>query len=219
MSTFGVPITDETLNQMPRYKGIWINQKDRAREAMRLIHAEDKHMAALNHALDQQKAYKYGGATAMVLVYNATGGVLELVEDQRRDWHGYEDDGAPASSFQNGQWIAFNHVDPASVRDNVRSMAARVYRGRNYIDEVCDFLVAWNVRWSSVPNSVYTEVREEDHFPRYWDYIEGLLGSAGKVARDDLADGYCASTIGVGGSYSAECIAVLQHKFSPLPHP
>lgn len=51
MNPFGEPITDETLKEMSRYRGKTITQEDRAREAIRLIHAQDKNIEALNHVL------------------------------------------------------------------------------------------------------------------------------------------------------------------------
>ncbi|BAF14339.1 Os04g0308300 [Oryza sativa Japonica Group] len=66
-------------------------------------------------------------------------------------------------------------------------------------------------------SSAYTEVREKDHFPNYWGYIkEEKLEKAGKICTDQT-DKNCASTVSVGGCTSSEFIAVLQHKFGPLP--
>lgn len=63
----------------------------------------------------------------------------------------------------------------------------------------------------------YTEVREKDHFPQYWDYIKvSKLENANKITKDE-SDEYCASTVSIGGITSPEFIAVLKHKFSPLP--
>jgi hypothetical protein len=46
MSPFGAVITPETLKYMSKYYGREITQVDCAREAMRLIHAEDKNLQA-----------------------------------------------------------------------------------------------------------------------------------------------------------------------------
>ncbi|KAF7012961.1 hypothetical protein CFC21_027099 [Triticum aestivum] len=215
-TTFGVPINDDTLKLMSRYTGKKITQEDRAREAMRLIHAEDKHLSALNHALDLKNSHGiFGiGVTAMVLIYNATGDTLVLqVVEQQKDWSGEVARELsffhPTVSFQNGQWIAFVHMD------STESEAARVFRGRDITGQVRDYMVAWSVSWSRRTNSAYTEVREKEHFPKLWDHYKGLLEKAGKVTRDQT-DEYCASTISVGGYTSSEVIAVLQHKFSPL---
>uniref|UniRef100_A0A0D9ZIU1 Uncharacterized protein n=1 Tax=Oryza glumipatula TaxID=40148 RepID=A0A0D9ZIU1_9ORYZ len=198
MSTFGVPITDETLEAMSRYAGKSISQVDRAREAMRLIHAEGKNLDALQHAVGLKASYG-DGVSAMVLVYNATGAALEL----------------PPASFQNGQWLAFLHAHPTA--QSIGCEAARVFRGRDVDGQVRDFMVAWSLPWSATQNSAYTEVREKDHFPNYWGYIkEEKLEKAGKICTDQT-DKNCASTVSVGGCTTSEFIAVLQHKFGPLP--
>ncbi|KAF2933295.1 hypothetical protein DAI22_04g072200 [Oryza sativa Japonica Group] len=216
MSTFGVPITDETLEAMSRYAGKSISQVDRAREAMRLIHAEGKNLDALQHALGLKASYG-DGVSAMVLVYNATGAALELVDGEggTMDWYGYVYHEQPPASFQNGQWLAFLHAHPTA--QSIGCEAARVFRGRDVDGQVRDFMVAWSLPWSATQNSAYTEVREKDHFPNYWGYIkEEKLEKAGKICTDQT-DKNCASTVSVGGCTSSEFIAVLQHKFGPLP--
>uniref|UniRef100_A0A0D3GIY6 Uncharacterized protein n=1 Tax=Oryza barthii TaxID=65489 RepID=A0A0D3GIY6_9ORYZ len=215
MSPFGVPITDETLEAMSRYAGKSITQVDRAREAMRLIHAEGKNLDALQHAVGLKASYGEG-VSAMVLVYNATGAALELVDGEgSKDWFGYVYHEQPPASFQNGQWLAFLHVHPTAQLHGCE--AARVFRGRDVDGQVRDFMVAWSLPWDATQNSAYTEVREKDHFPQYWDYIQEVkLEKAGKICTDQT-DKNCASTVSVGGYTTCEFIAVLQHKFGPLP--
>ncbi|KAA0869744.1 hypothetical protein EYC94_26240, partial [Enterobacter hormaechei] len=170
MNPFGVPITDETLKAMSRYKGKTITQEDRAREAMRLIHSEDKNLSALNHTLTLKSSYGDGVST-LCLLYNATGDTLEIVDDQKMDWLGgnvYKEE--PPRSFDNGQWLAFLHAHPTSEAYGCEP--AWVYRGKNIKGDVRDFMVAWSTPWGSTQNAAYTEVREKDHFPRYWGYIK-----------------------------------------------
>lgn len=118
---------------------------------MRLIHAEDKHLSALNHALDLKNSYG-NGVTAMFLIYNATGDTLEQLEDQKVDWLGNVSTEEPPASIQNGQWITFIHAHPTAQA--VGSEAARVFRGHDITGQVRDYMVAWFVRWDSIPNSV-----------------------------------------------------------------
>lgn len=151
MNPFGVPITEETLKAMSRYVGRDITQVDCAREAVRLIHAEDKNLNALQHALDLKSSYGDGVST-MVLVYNATGSTVELVHGQNKDWSGYVNHEQPPTNFQNGQWLAFLHVHPQAQA--IGCEAARVFRSRNVSGDVRDFMVAWSLPWGNTPNSV-----------------------------------------------------------------
>ncbi|KAL1818561.1 hypothetical protein ACET3Z_013430 [Daucus carota] len=212
MNPFGVAITDETLRQMAKYRNRTITQEDRAREAMRLIHAEDKNLNALQHVLDLKD--KYGsGVSTLCLVYNATGNTLQLVD--QKDWLGYVYNEQPPTSFENGQWLAFLHAHPSSQA--LGCEAVRVYRGQNVHGEVRDYMIAWSAPWGpDYQTSAYTEVREKDHFPQYWSYIKGLLEKAEKITTDET-DKNCASAVGIGGLTSPEFIAILKHKFSPQP--
>lgn len=212
MNPFGIPITDQTLKQMSKYRGKEITQEDRAREAMRLIHAEDKNISALQHALDLKYSYGNGVAT-LCLIYNGTGNTVELVEE--KNWSGYIYKETPPKSFQNGQWLAFLHAHPTSQA--VGSKSARVYRGKNIKGEVRDYMICWSTPWTTDQNSAYTEVREEDHFPQHWELISTLLNRAQKITLDDEGDKYCSSAVSIGGITSPEFIAILKHKFSPFP--
>uniref|UniRef100_A0A803MD52 23 kDa jasmonate-induced protein-like n=1 Tax=Chenopodium quinoa TaxID=63459 RepID=A0A803MD52_CHEQI len=198
---------------MRRYKGKTITQEDRAREAIRYIQAGKKNTDALNHALKLK--YDYGdGVSTLCLLYNATGDTLKLVEDQKKDWNGQIYKEEPPRSFENGQWIAFLHVHPGPKPSG--SEAARVYRGKNINGETRDFLVAWMTPWSVDQNSAYTEVREENHFPQYWDYIkEEKLEKAGKITKDET-DAHLVSTVSIGGLTSPEFICVMEHRYGPL---
>lgn len=214
MTTFGVPITDETLQQMSQYRDRDrpVRQDDRAREAMRLIHAEGKNLSALQHVVDLKKAYG-AGVAALVLVYNATGSRLDLVSSQ--DWSGYVYHEQPPSSFENGQWIAFLHGHPNAQA--VGSEAARVYQGTNSADQVCDFLVSWSINWGGAQNSAYTEVRAQRNYARDWEYAKVFLEDAGKNTRD--TDRFSTTTISVGGYTTSEVVAVLSSNFRPLADP
>ncbi|KAM0911667.1 hypothetical protein ACQ4PT_013287 [Festuca glaucescens] len=174
---------------------------------MRLIHSEDKNLAALQHALDLKSSFGVG-ASAMVLIYNATGDTLEMVDEM--DWRGDIYHEHPPLSFENGQWISFLHVRGMTFYCE----AARVYRGHDIRGQVRDYMVAWSVPWDPSPTSAYTEVHQQGSFPGRWDYIHECLLKAGKVHRAQH-DEYCTSTVSIGGYTSAECIAVLNHKFSP----
>uniref|UniRef100_A0A7C9DCB8 Uncharacterized protein n=2 Tax=Opuntia streptacantha TaxID=393608 RepID=A0A7C9DCB8_OPUST len=151
MNPFGTPITDETLKAMPQYIGKDITQEDRAREAMRLIHAEDKNINALSHAVDLKHDYGNGVST-LCLIYNATGGPLQLVD--KNDWYGQVYKEEPPRSFDNGQWLAFLHVHPTSQA--IGSEAARVLRGSTVDGDVRDYMVAWCTRWGAAENNVST---------------------------------------------------------------
>ncbi|WOG95424.1 hypothetical protein DCAR_0414743 [Daucus carota subsp. sativus] len=214
MNPFGVPITDKTLQEMSEYRDKEITQEDRAREAMRLIHAEDKNLNALQHALNLKARYGTGVST-LCLVYNGTGDTLQQV--QQIDWYGYIYNEQPPRSFENGQWLAFLHAHPTAQSRGCE--AARVYRGKNVKGEVRDYMIAWSTPWGpSYQNSAYTEVRGEDHFPKFWSYIRGLLANAEKITTDET-DKNCTSAVGIGGVTSPEFIAILKHKFSPEPEP
>ncbi|KAL9236726.1 hypothetical protein vseg_011361 [Gypsophila vaccaria] len=207
MSAFGAPITDETLKQMSKYKGKTIGQADRAREAMRLIQAESKNIKALNHTLELKADYGDGIST-LCLIYNATGYRLELVSDLIQDWHGSVYKEEPASSFENGQWIAFLHTHPTGFYG---CEAARVYRGKDIAGHVRDYLVSWFIPYTGGSNSAYTKVGPQDGVKPN----EDALVSAKKITIDE-SDQNCKSTVSIGGASSAELIAILEHKFEPL---
>ncbi|ONM33450.1 OSJNBa0024J22.14-like protein [Zea mays] len=194
MSPFGAVITPETLKYMSKYQGREITQVDCAREAMRLIHAEDKNLQAENSAWELKK--KFGnGVSTMVLVYNATGATLSLADDGQ-DWTGSVYSSPISDTFHNGQWIAFLHVKPAALA--LGSQAARVFRGRDVDGRTRDFVVAC-----------------ENYFKTRWSSVKTSLGHARRVTR--AKDENCASTVSIGGYTTAFCIAVLQHQFQPLP--
>jgi hypothetical protein len=152
MSPFGAVITPETLKYMSKYQGREITQVDCAREAMRLIHAEDKNLKAEDSAWELKK--KFGnGVSTMVLVYNATGASLSLVDDGK-DWMGSVYSSPIPDTFHNGQWIAFLHVKPGSLAQG--SQAARVFRGRDVDGRTRDFVVAWYIPWDNIPTRVRT---------------------------------------------------------------
>ncbi|KNA19059.1 hypothetical protein SOVF_065200, partial [Spinacia oleracea] len=133
---------------MSKYRGKEITQEDRAREAMRLIHSEDKNISALQHVLNLKSNYGNGVST-LCLVYNGTGDTLQLVDQV--DWSGYIYKEQPPKSFQNGQWLAFLHAHPTATESG--SVAARVYRGKNVKGDVLDFMIAWSTPWNAVQNS------------------------------------------------------------------
>lgn len=147
MNPFGNPIGDETLEQMSGYRGKKITQQDRAREAMRLIHSEEKNLKALQHALELKSSWGKG-ASAMVLIYNATGGTLKM--EGQMDWNGRTHHDHPPLSFENGQWVSFLHVGGLELT----SEAARVYRGCNVSGQVRDYVIAWDVPWHEAPTRV-----------------------------------------------------------------
>lgn len=210
MNPFGLPITEETLKQMSRYQGRVITQVDCAREAMRLIHAESKNLHALNYAWELKRSYGNGVST-LVLVYNATGASVTL--EQRQDWLGYVYSREPPRDVHNGQWIAFLHVHPTAQA--LGSQAARVFRGQDVNGRTRDFLVAWSIPWNDVPTSAYTEIGNANQFTNRWGNVRTSLSNAKRITR--AKDQNCASTVSIGAYTTSECIAVLQHQFSPLP--
>ncbi|XP_074272359.1 23 kDa jasmonate-induced protein-like [Silene latifolia] len=213
MNPFGAPITNATLAPMKRYRGKTITQEDRAREAMRLIQAGNKNMNALNHALSLKADYGDGVST-LILIYNASGDTLEIVEDQKMDWLGSVYKEEPPRTFENGQWLGFVHVHPTS--QSLGSKGARVFRGKTVDGQVCDYMVAWCAPWHrKYDNSAYTEVREKDYFPQEWNHIKtNLLEKANKISKDERHQ-YCVSTVSIGGLTTCEFVAILNHKFTP----
>ncbi|XP_074300321.1 23 kDa jasmonate-induced protein-like [Silene latifolia] len=208
---FGLEVSMAYVRALPRYRGRTVTQVDLAREAIRYIQSRGKNMDALSHAL-QLKAEYGNGVSAHCLIYNASGTRLEEVE--RRNWSGSIFKMEPPRSFENGQWISFLHVKPAVLPQG--SIGAVVYRGTGINGLARDFLVAWNCPWSGSQNSVLTEVRAPGYFSSRWNSIYTALRSSEKMSRFTSAGNF-ESSMTIGGVTSPEYIAVLQHKFQPLP--
>ncbi|KAK9681862.1 hypothetical protein RND81_10G032700 [Saponaria officinalis] len=211
MSTYGAPVTEETLKRLDRYKGKKIGQEDLAREAIRFIHADDKNMNALRHTLDLKQDYG-SGIAALCLIYNATGTRLDLVPNLSQDWDGSIHKEEPARSFENGQWIAFMHTSSYFTPFS-SSEGARVYRGINNSDgEFRDYLVSWYIPHADDgPRTAYTKVGPKDGVKP----DKGALENSRKVMIDN-SDRYYKSSVTIGGYITSECIAVLEHRFGPL---
>ncbi|KAH9602385.1 hypothetical protein KSS87_021865 [Heliosperma pusillum] len=210
-AVFGTVVSREVVSRLPRYANRKINQVDLAREAIRFIQSDDKNARALSHVLDLK--WQYGnGVSTHLLIYNGTGTRLTLVAS--RDWSGGNFKMEPPRTFENGQWIAFLHVKPPALAEG--SIGARVYRATDVDGNARDFLIAWNCPWSGSQNSVLTQVGPVGSFTGRWDALYTNLRRARKIARHTLDNNF-ESSVTIGGLTSPEYIAVLQHKFQPLP--
>jgi hypothetical protein len=172
-AVFGTPISEETVRATGEY-GEHITQKDVADYAMKMINAGGKDTDAQKF-VDNLKERYGNGISAKCLIYNATGATLGYVT--YHDWHGHIYDTPSPSDIQNGQWGAFLHVHPSWTAG---SAGAVVYRSSG----VCDWLFSWSIPYVG-DNRVYTEIREQGHFPPHWDYIYDMrLEKSGRSSTD-----------------------------------
>ncbi|CAL4892131.1 unnamed protein product [Urochloa decumbens] len=77
--------------------------------------------------------------------------------------------------------------------------------------DLCDWLFSWSIPLIG-DNGVYTEIREEGHFPKYWNYIyHNKLEKSGRCSSDKQY-GYVSSTeIGEGTTATACAIFRLPY--------
>ncbi|XP_051206165.1 23 kDa jasmonate-induced protein [Lolium perenne] len=197
---FGIPISVETLRATGEYNEP-ISQNDVADYAMKMINAGGKDIDAQNF-VDKLKERYGDGISAKCLIYNATGTTLSFVT--YKDWHGHIYDTPYPSQIQNGQWGAFLHVHPTFTSG---SSAAVVYRSKVPSGgSSCDWLFSWGIPYVG-DNGVYTEIREEGHFPKHWDYIynkkvenasrSSTDGRYGYVSRTEIGEGTTVNVRGV----------------------
>ncbi|CAN6352177.1 unnamed protein product [Urochloa humidicola] len=203
---FGVPITRETLIATGEYEDP--SQEDIADYAMKMINAGEKDTNA-QQFVDNLKGRYGNGISTKCLIYNATGITLNFVT--YKDWRGHVFEAPYPSVIHNGQWGAFLHVKPGGAARG--SIGAVVYRSKrpNGSRDSCDWLFSWMIPFTG-DNTVYTEIRGEDHFPQHWDYIYGTKLENSTRHSTDRNYGYI-STITIGEASTANARAIFQ-----LPH-
>ncbi|CAL5093512.1 unnamed protein product [Urochloa decumbens] len=199
---FGTPITVETLQAI----GLTApTQKDVADYAMKMMNAGGKDTNAQNFVDNLKK--KCGDAySTECLIYNATGTTLYL--DTYHDWHGHIYTSPYPPVIQNGQWGAYLHVCGFLVG----SAGAVVYRSKVPSGgDLCDWLFSWSIPLIG-DNGVYTEIREEGHFPKYWNYIyHNKLEKSGRCSSDKQYGYFSSTEIGEGTTATACAIFRLPY--------
>nr|XP_048318976.1 23 kDa jasmonate-induced protein-like [Ziziphus jujuba var. spinosa] len=202
MGVFGNPVTDETLEGLPRYDGKQIGPIDRARVALNWKNAEGKDVRALQHAENLMEKCGVDVAT-LCLIYNATGGTVEY--SGHKDWEGHLGAAPYPIMIENGQWGVFLHLqNPGS---DAGCVGAVVYRGTNAENEDCDWMLAWRLRKDTNDNRAYTEVREIDHFNGMWDEIHNSLLKSDSLDKSDSHG--CLSFVTIGNHKYSICRAIL----------
>ncbi|KAE8807305.1 23 kDa jasmonate-induced protein [Hordeum vulgare] len=203
---FGIPISMQTVIATGEYKEP-VTQKDVADYTMKMINAGGKDIDA-QQFVDNLKI-KYGnGISVKCLIYNATGTNLSFVT--YKNWIGSIFDTPYPSDIQNGQWGAFLHVKPRAAAKG--STAAVVYRSRiPSSSSSCDWLFTWSVPFIG-NNGVYTEIREQGHFPKHWDYIYNVRLANSNLHSTDSNYGYVSrANIGEGTTMNARAVFQLPY--------
>ncbi|GAV68510.1 hypothetical protein CFOL_v3_12013 [Cephalotus follicularis] len=200
-NVFGTPITNETLKSMAEYENKTITRIDRAHVALNMKNAQGKDVAAQTYVESLYKEYGSGIAT-LCLVYNATGDMIQLVE--QHNWAGDIWNAPCALIIGNGQWGAFLQGE----KDSEGSSAAVVYRGMRVDDQHADWMFSW-YNPDTGANYSYTEIREVDHYANdeFWDYIHGVVTNAQPSSRD--AWNGCLSMVSIARANGALLQAVL----------
>ncbi|KAM7271768.1 hypothetical protein ACFE04_030982 [Oxalis oulophora] len=204
--SFGNPITDETLKEMPKYSGKTISRKDRAYEALKMKNSEQKDEKA--HTYVKKLKSDYGiGISTLCLVYNATGDPVSLVT--YHDWWGHIGSAPYPLLLENGQWGAFLHVHAnASVTG---SQGAVVYRGLSCTDDnKYDWMLSWDNPGITLGNNhAYTEIFDVDHFngDGIWSTVQDKTGNSNRGARYN-SNG-CLSIVSIGEDTSPLFEAIL----------
>ncbi|GAV91554.1 hypothetical protein CFOL_v3_34948 [Cephalotus follicularis] len=200
-NVFGTPITNETLKSMAEYENKTITRTDRAHVALNMKNAQGKDADAQTYVENLDKEYG-SGITTLCLVYNATGDMIQLVE--QHNWAGDMWKAPCAQIIGNGQWGAFLQGEKHSEG----SSAAVVYRGKRVDDQDADWMFSWYNPHTGA-NYSYTEIREVDHYANnaYWDYIHGLVTIAQPSSRD--AWNGCLSMVSIARANGALLQAVL----------
>ncbi|KAK1271251.1 hypothetical protein QJS04_geneDACA007429 [Acorus gramineus] len=193
----GNPITNSTLEGMPEYAGKTITRTDRAHVAMNMKNAANKDVNARQYVENLKKSWGTGVST-LCLLYNATGDTVTFVTSH--DWHGHIGPSPYPTEIANGQWGGFLHVKTSGTATG--SSAGVVYHGKNEAGVRCDWMMAWSNPWDRnlFDNKAYTEIREADHFSRFWGAVSNLLDSSG-LTHTDKWNG-CLSTATTGSDTS-----------------
>ncbi|CAN6356752.1 unnamed protein product [Urochloa humidicola] len=153
---------------------------------------------------------RYGnGISTKCLIYNATGVTLDFVT--YHDWRGKVYETPYPAVIHNGQWGAYLHVKPSVATRG--SIGAVVYRSRrpNGSSTKCDWMFSWMIPYTG-RNRVYTEIRDEGHFPQHWKYIKDAKLKKSSRQSTDRNYGYISNTT-IGEATTANARAIFQ-----LPH-
>ncbi|CAL4898249.1 unnamed protein product [Urochloa decumbens] len=203
---FGIPITRDTLIATGDYDDP--TQEDIAGYAMMMINSNGSDIEA-QQFVDNLKERYGNGISTKCLIYNATGITLNFAD--YHDWRGHVYETPYPSVIQNGQWGAFLHVKPGGAARG--SIGAVVYRSKrpNGSRDSCDWMFSWMIPFTG-DNTVYTEIREQGHFPRYWDYIYDAKLTKSSRNSTDWNYGYLSTTT-IGEATTANARAIFQ-----LPH-
>ncbi|KAM0911668.1 hypothetical protein ACQ4PT_013288 [Festuca glaucescens] len=162
---FGEVVNNCKLDQMVRYVGKPKTQEDRAREAWNLMNEDKKNEKAYRYVHGVQAWYDEAKHSTLCVVYNATGDTLYYVTDH--DWCGNLGRTPYPTEIGNGQWAAFHHMHPSSVRAG--SQAAVVYRAKNRDGIDLDCVLAWSTPYVWPRNKIDTSDMEENaYWPRLW---------------------------------------------------
>ncbi|XP_074308998.1 23 kDa jasmonate-induced protein-like [Silene latifolia] len=210
---FGAVVDNYLLDRIAIYAEREKTQEDRAREAMNLRNDNGKSTNADEYAKLLKRAFGDGVSTHIV-VYNATGDTLRLVA--YREVTGFIGRTPYPLVIGNGQWVAFLHVKPSSVR--LGSTGFLVYRGKNASGQERDWLIGWNVPWKAfgTPNStVLCDVGQLDSFQKNWNTLGGKLINSSR--RDRVNKDGAIIDIDIGTTTSPFCRAILQTPHSSLP--
>ncbi|KAK3118165.1 hypothetical protein QOZ80_9BG0695220 [Eleusine coracana subsp. coracana] len=175
---------------------------------MKMINAGGKDTNAQTF-IDNLKDRYGNGISTKCLIYNATGTTLNFVT--YNDWHGHIYETPYPSVIQNGQWGAYLHVHPSAAM--VGSAGAAVYRSKvPSSNDSCDWLFSWSIPYVGGSDRVYTEIREEGHFPPHWDYIYHVKLENSERNSTDSGYGYVSRTeIGEGTTVNARAIFHLPY--------
>jgi hypothetical protein len=147
---FGEVVDNYKLDQMVRYVGKPKTPEDRAREAWNLMNEDKKNEKAYRYVHGVQAWYDEAELSTLCVVYNATGDTLYYVTDH--DWCGNLGRTPYPTEIGNGQWAAFHHMHPSSLRAG--SQAAVMYRAKNRDGIDLDCVLAWSTPYLWPRNKV-----------------------------------------------------------------
>lgn len=143
-NVFGNPITNETLEAMPKYQGKKITAEDRAYEALLMKNADGKDVNARKFVESLKPKYSVVVVTTACLIYNATGNRLRYVGSN--DWEGHIGDSPYPMVLENGQWGAFLHIQ--KIPALAGSIGAAVYHGQDENGVASDWMLSWFNPWN-----------------------------------------------------------------------
>jgi hypothetical protein len=166
-NVFGAPIeiSEKTLKALQALPGdaqlqeIVLKRRDRALVAMDLMCTGDKYDDT--HSFLQALQSNSGvGVSTPVLFYNASGAVINLV--QNHDYCGHIGASPYPITVHNGQWGAFLHVTASGASTGASaSSAAVVYRGLDAIGNSVDWCFAWDTPSNKVSSCLHSDLRPQ----------------------------------------------------------